>query len=160
VSEGSEGYTKMTDLTIRLTDTFTTTQLEDFEYDSFKNNGIKNVGILIKPINAKTQMAVGMGLPFKYKSLVKKISSFEGELCEKTRKYTLKISGEMKVKLRSGVTDSLNEEDGGYVLKLVCITCDNEEGGNVRAALDGHEEFNAYEAVLTDLYTVTDFTFS
>jgi hypothetical protein len=145
----------MTDLTIRLNDTFITTQLSDFEIESFRNNKIDSVGIIILPINAKTNTALSFELSFKHKSLIKKISSFEGELCEKTRKYTLKINGEMKVKLRSGVVDRLNEEDGGYVFKLACITCDN-----VRAALDGHEEYNAYEAVLTDLYTVSDFTFS
>lgn len=150
----------MTDLTIRINETFTTRQLEDFEFESFKNNKIDRVGILIFPINANTQMSVSFELPFKYKTLVKKISSFEGNLCEKTRKYTLKINGEMKVKLRPGVVDSLNEEEGGYIFKLACITCDNDEGGNVRAALDGHEGFAAYEAVLTELYTVTDFTFS
>lgn len=145
----------MTDLTIRLNDTFTTTQLDDFEIESFRNNKIESVGITIFPMNAKTKTAVSFELSFTHKSLVKKISSFEGELCEKTKKYTLKINGEMKVKLRSGVVDSLNEEDGGYVFKLACITC-----GNRRVALDGHEEYNAYEAVLTDLYTVSDFTFS
>lgn len=145
----------MTELTIRLNDTFTTTQLDDFEYERFKNSEIDRIGITIFPINAKTNTALSFELPFNYKSLVKKISSFEGNLCEKTRKYTLKLNGTMKVKLRSGVVDSLNEEEDGYMFKLACITCDN-----VKVALDGHEKYNTYEAVLSDSYTVNDFTFS
>lgn len=145
----------MTDLTIRLNDNFTTTQLEDFEYERFKNTEIDRIGITIFPINAETNMALSFELPFNYKSIVKKISSFEGNLCEITRKYTLKINGAMKVKLRSGVIDSLNEEEGGYMFKLVCITCDN-----LKVAIDGHEKYNTYEAVLTDSYTVNDYTFS
>ena len=149
----------MTDLTIRLNDTFTTTKLEDHEYDAFKATKIDNIGLLIYPINVKTQMAVDFSLSFKYKSLVKKISSIKIELCEKSKTLSLKISGEMKIKLRNGVVDSLNEEEGGYEFKLVCITCD-DDGRTFNVALDGQEKFNAYEAILTGCYTITDFSFS
>lgn len=150
----------MADLTIRLNDEFTTTTLEDGYYDLFKNYEIDRIGVLINPINLKTQMALSFELPFKYKSLVKKVSSFEGSLCEITKKYTLKINGEMKVKLRSGVVERLNEEDGGYAFKLVCITFDNGDGRTDRVALDGQEHYDSYEAILTNCPTVTDFSFS
>jgi len=150
----------MTDLIIRLNNIFTTTTLEDWEYDLFKNNSIDSIGLEIKPMNVKTQMELSFSIPFTYKSIVKKVTSFQGRLCEKTKTYTLEIKGEMKVKIRSGVVDRLNEEDGGYVFKVGYISVGNGAGvRGTRVALDG-VEYHSGETILTKCPTVTDFSFS
>ena len=150
----------MTYLNIRLNDTFTTTTLEDLEYDLFKNEKIESIGLEIKPMNLKTQMGLSFVIPFTYKSIVKKVTFFQGSICENTKTYKLKINGEMKVKIRSGVVDMLNEEDGGYVFKVGYITVGNGAGvrGN-RVALDGLE-YHSGETILTNCPNVTDFSFS
>lgn len=150
----------MTELNIRLNDKFTTTTLEDWEYELFKNEKIESIGLEINPMNLKTQMELGFAIPFTYKSIVKKVTSFQGSLCEETKTYTLEINGEMKVKIRSGVQDRLNEEDGGYVFKVGHISVGNGAGvrGN-RVALDG-VKYHSGETILTDCPTVTEFSFS
>jgi len=150
----------MTNLTIRLNDTFTTTTLDEWEYNHFEENSIDSIGLNITPMNLKTQCGLSFVIPFTVKSFVKKVTSFQGSLCETTRTYTLKINGEMRVKLRAGLVDRMNEEDGGYVFKVSHITYGN--GAGVRGAsfeLDGVERHSG-ETILTKCPTVTEFAFS
>ena len=154
----------MTNLIIRLRGAFVTQELNELEMNFFRNSAIDKVGLRIFPVNAITNFKLSFYIPFSNNSVVKKISSFDGNICEKTRKYNLYIDGNMKVKIRPGVVERLNEEEGGFLFKLACITCVNEEGSEVKVALDGQEGLGEYgvgeDGVdLADWYTISDFSF-
>lgn len=148
----------MSDISIKLDDTFVTRELEKWELDILENSNIEDIGITIYPVNAKTNDDLGFQIPFNYKNLKKNGSIYEGKLDLDQRRYILKISGEMKVKLRSGVVSFLNDEDGGYFLKLDSVKYEPKEGPIVQMQLAEKDNFGENKAETASCYTVKEFT--
>jgi hypothetical protein len=148
----------MADMKIILNDTFVSRELEDWEIDALKNSNIEDFGVKIYPVNAATSQELGFEIPFRYKTLQKKGAVYEGSLDINNKRYILKINAEMKVKLRSGVTNFLNEEDGGYSMKFGCIAYEPNDGYHVMMTLSCQESIGQFGPVAKDWVAVRDYT--